>query len=90
MSRKMFYNFPYTFGYLFALSIYARRQALGSKFMTSYVNILRDTGQMMAEDLVRKHLNEDIETVEFWQKSIDVVLAKVDSFRETLKLYRAH
>lgn len=80
MAGTTFYNFPYTFGYLFSLSIYARREQLGDKFMETYVNILRDTGSMSAEDLVQKHLGEDITQPAFWQKAIDVVLAKVDSF----------
>lgn len=75
-----FYNFPYTFGYLFALSIYARRKELGDKFMGKYVEILRDTGRMTAEDLIQKHLGEDIRKPQFWQKSIDVVKSKIKDF----------
>ncbi len=78
-----FYNFPYTFGYLFSLSIYARRKELGADFMPKYKAILRDTGRMSAEDLIMKHLGEDITQPAFWQKSIDVVKAKINHF-ETL------
>ncbi|QLY26270.1 M3 family oligoendopeptidase [Bdellovibrio sp. KM01] len=78
-----FYNFPYTFGYLFSLSIYARRKELGADFMPKYKAILRDTGRMSAEDLIQKHLGEDITQPAFWQKSIDVVKAKINHF-ETL------
>jgi oligoendopeptidase F len=63
-----FYNFPYTFGYLFSLSLYARRIEQGPHFMKTYIEILRDTGRMTAEDLVAKHLNEDIRKPQFWQK----------------------
>lgn len=84
MARSSFYNFPYTFGYLFALSIYARRKDLGAKFMPTYKNILRDTGRMTAEDLVQKHLGEDIRRPEFWQKAIDIELAKIDRFAALL------
>lgn len=82
ISGLSFYNFPYTFGYLFSLSIYARRKELGSNFMKTYVNILRDTGRMTAEDLIQKHLGEDIRKPEFWQKAIDVVKEKVDEFEK--------
>ncbi|WP_413560274.1 M3 family oligoendopeptidase [Bdellovibrio sp. HCB209] len=75
-----FYNFPYTFGYLFSLSIYARRKELGADFMPKYKAILRDTGRMTAEDLIMKHLGEDITQPAFWQKSIDVVKAKINHF----------
>lgn len=72
-----FYNFPYTFGYLFALSIYARREELGAAFLPKYIEILRDTGRMTVEDLIRKHFDEDAASVAFWRKSVDVVQGKV-------------
>ena len=75
-----FYNFPYTFGYLFALSIYARRKELGAGFWTKYTEILRDTGRMTAEALVQKHLGEDIRRPEYWQKAIGVVKEKIKAF----------
>lgn len=77
-----FYNFPYAFGYLFSLSIYARRGEKG--FFTIYRDILRDTGRMTAEDLVRKHLGEDIEKPEFWQKALDLVILKLDRYENLL------
>ncbi len=81
---ESFYNFPYTFGYLFGLSIYARRKQLGKDFWPTYTAILRDTGQMTAEDLIQKHLGENIQSTEFWQKSIDVVIAKINNFKKLL------
>ncbi|WP_374075951.1 M3 family oligoendopeptidase [Bdellovibrio bacteriovorus] len=80
MAGRSFYNFPYTFGYLFSMSIYARRAEFGSEFMKKYIDILRDTGRMTAEDLVQKHLGEDIRRPEFWQKSIDVIKTKINAF----------
>lgn len=69
-----FYNFPYTFGYLFSLSLFARQKDFGPDFHKKYVEILRDTGRMTAEDLIKKHLDEDITSTAFWQKSLDVVI----------------
>ncbi len=80
MADLSFYNFPYTFGYLFALSIYARRKELGADFWPKYTAILRDTGRMKAEDLVQKHLGEDIRRPEYWQKAIGVVKEKLRAF----------
>jgi oligoendopeptidase F len=80
-----FYNFPYAFGYLFSLSIYARKEALGAKFMPTYRAILRDTGRLTAEELVQKHLGEDITQPAFWQKAIDVEIGKIDRFEALLK-----
>lgn len=82
MSGISFYNYPYTFGYLFSMSVYARRQELGQDFMKTYINILRDTGRMSAEDLVQKHLGEDIRRPEFWKKSISVINKKISDFEK--------
>ncbi|WP_413586634.1 M3 family oligoendopeptidase [Bdellovibrio sp. HCB274] len=79
-----FYNFPYTFGYLFSLSIYARREELGAGFMEKYKAILRDTGRMTAEELIQKHLGEDITQPAFWQKSINVVKSKISHFESLI------
>jgi len=80
MSGNSFYNFPYTFGYLFSLGVYARRQTLGSDFHTAYTALLRDTGRMETEELAAKHLDVDLTASDFWRASIGVVRAKVDRF----------
>lgn len=82
ISGISFYNYPYTFGYLFGMSVYARRKELGQDFMKTYINILRDTGRMSAEDLVMKHLGEDIRQPEFWKKSISEINKKIQSFEK--------
>lgn len=82
ISGVSFYNYPYTFGYLFSMSIYARRRELGSDFMKTYINILRDTGRMTAEDLILKHLGEDIRQPDFWKKSIAVINQKIATFEK--------
>lgn len=68
-----FYNYPYLFGYLFSLGIYAQKDRQGDGFKDLYTNLLRDTGTMTAEDLVQHHLHQDIRQPEFWQASLDIV-----------------
>ena len=75
-----FYNFPYTFGYLFSLSVYARALEEGESFAAKYDALLQDTGRLMVEDLAKKHLGEDMTTVEFWQKAVDLAVADIDEF----------
>ena len=53
MTSPQFYNFPYTFGYLFALGVYAQSENAGESFHAQYVALLRDTGRMTAEELVQ-------------------------------------
>lgn len=76
-----FYNYPYTFGYLFSLSVFARQGEFGSGFKQKYIDILRDTGRMTAEDLVMKHLGEDITKPEFWLKSIKFVTDSIAALK---------
>ena len=68
-----FYNYPYLFGYLFSLGLYAQKARAGREFVHAYRELLRDTGRMSAEDLVEKHLGVDIREPAFWQESLDYV-----------------
>ncbi|MGE6120057.1 M3 family oligoendopeptidase [Aeromonas media] len=83
-----FYNYPYLFGYLFSLGVYQQlisRQAAGEQDVAqAYRALLRDTGRMSAEELVVKHLGQDIREAAFWQGSLALVAAVVDRFEQTL------
>lgn len=80
ISRVPFYNFPYTFGYLFSLSIYAKAIEEGSSFEEKYISLLRDTAIMSVEDLAMKHLGEDITQHAFWEKGIALCVKDVEEF----------
>jgi oligoendopeptidase F len=75
-----FYNFPYTFGYLFSYGIYARALEEGRDFEEKYVQLLRDTGRMTVEDLAKKHLGVDLTQPDFWQSAVNLALADVREF----------
>lgn len=75
-----FYNFPYTFGYLFSLSIYAKSLENPQDFETKYIDLLRDTAVMSVEDLAMKHLGEDITKEAFWEKGIALCVKDVEEF----------
>ncbi|MBN1220737.1 MAG: M3 family oligoendopeptidase [Anaerolineae bacterium] len=75
-----FYNFPYTFGYLFSNGVYAQALAEGPAFKDRYIALLRDTGSMNTEDLAQTHLGVDLTKPEFWETAVDRVLADVDEF----------
>jgi oligoendopeptidase F len=77
-----FYNFPYTFGYLFSLSIYAKALEEGAGFEEKYIALLRDTAVMSVEDLAMKHLGEDITKQEFWAKGVGLCVKDVEAFLE--------
>ncbi|AEJ42818.1 M3 family oligoendopeptidase [Alicyclobacillus acidocaldarius] len=75
-----FYNFPYTFGFLFASGIHAIAAAEGKAFSRRYVELLRDTGRMRVEDLAQKHIGADLTKPDFWQNAIDFALRDLDEF----------
>lgn len=75
-----FYNFPYTFGYLFSLGIYAYAQKRGESFEDEYIALLRDTGKMTVEELAQKHLNVDLTEPDFWEDAIALCVADVEQF----------
>ncbi|MFQ3543120.1 M3 family oligoendopeptidase [Halobacillus rhizosphaerae] len=80
MTKTPFYNFPYTFGYLLAMGIYAKGVEEGADFETSYIELLRDSGRMNVEDLVMKHLGEDITKEDFWEKGMRRCTKDVEDF----------
>jgi len=78
-----FYNFPYTFGYLFSNGIYHYAQnSGGSNFSEKYVQLLRDTGRMTCEELAQKHLGVDLTQPEFWRNAVNIALSPMELFVE--------
>jgi len=75
-----FYNFPYTFGYLFSTGLYAVASAEGPAFEAKYVALLRDTGRMTVEALAMKHLGVDLTKPEFWERSVATIRKDVEEF----------
>ncbi|MGB5916849.1 MAG: M3 family oligoendopeptidase, partial [Phormidesmis sp.] len=82
ISSLGFYNYPYLFGYLFSLGIYAQQPAYGAQFNQRYTDLLRDTGTMSAEDLVAHHLQKDLSQPQFWQDSLSIVEKSVAQFEQ--------
>ena len=80
ITQAPFYNFPYTFGYLFSNGVYAQAIAEGPAFHDHYLALLRDTGSMTTEELAHTHLGVDLTRPEFWETAVDRVLADVDEF----------
>lgn len=77
-----FYNFPYTFGFLFSLGIYAEYLKDKDGFEDKYIALLRDTGSMKVEDLAQKHLGVDITKEDFWAAGIQLMAKDAAEFIE--------
>lgn len=67
-----FYNFPYAFGHLFGLGLYAEYEKQGSSFGDVYNELLLSTGSTSAVDVTAK-AGFSIETPEFWKSGLEMV-----------------
>jgi oligoendopeptidase F len=77
-----FYNFPYTFGFLFASGVYNRAKNEGKSFAPKYRDLLADTGKMTSEDVARKHMDVDLTKEDFWTDAVNRVMSDVDEFEK--------
>lgn len=80
-----FYNFPYAFGGLFALGLYAKFEAEGEAFVPQYEALLSATTTASCED-VAKMANIDVEDQAFWESSLEVAVKRIDQFIELTKI----
>ncbi|HEX6383723.1 MAG TPA: M3 family oligoendopeptidase [Anaerolineae bacterium] len=72
-----YYNFPYTFGLLFGLGLYASYQADPEQFQAGYDELLASTGMGEAAELAAR-FGIDIRATDFWEASLDVLRADID------------
>jgi oligoendopeptidase F len=76
-----FYNFPYMFGLLFGLGLYAQYQHDPERFKAGYDELLSSTGLDDAATLAQR-FGIDVRTPEFWHSSLDILRADIDRFEE--------
>ena len=76
-----FYNFPYAYGGLFAIGLYAKFEEEGAPFVEQYGALLTATTTMNCED-VGKLANIDVTDVKFWESSLDQIVKRIDEFIE--------
>ena len=76
---RSYYNYPYMFGLLFGLGLYARYQDAPDTFRANYDDLLASTGQTSAANLAQR-FGFDISTTDFWRSSLDVIRADIDRF----------
>ena len=74
-----FYNFPYAFGLLFGLGLYAIFQQEGTAFIPKYQKMLASTGEATPAELA-KGFGIDIRQQDFWDSSLKVIAAYVQTY----------
>jgi oligoendopeptidase F len=76
-----FYNFPYAFGHLFSLGLYAIYQERGDAFLPEYDQLLASTGEANPVDLALR-FGIDIRTAAFWENSLRIIESHVNRYLE--------
>ncbi len=76
-----FYNFPYAFGLMFGLGVFAKYQQQGSAFMARYDALLSACGSGSVAD-VAASVGIDVRSVAYWNSALDLVRAEIDAFVE--------
>lgn len=74
-----FYNFPYAFGLLFSIGLYAIYQQTGPSFVPDYMSLLASTGEDSATNLAAK-FGIDIRKKEFWSTSLGIISQRINRY----------
>ncbi len=83
ISGVSFYNFPYTFGFLLARTLYALFQEGGSEFLKTYEQLLGQAGSDTVENVVANTLGMDITQPEFWARGIQSLRGPLATYAKT-------
>ena len=78
-----FYNFPYSFGGLFARGLYAQYQKEGASFVPKYKKLLYTTTVATAEDAA-KVAGVDLTDKNFWRSALQIITDDIDRFCEMI------
>ena len=76
-----YYNFPYTYGLLFAKGLYAKYLEDKEAFVKIYDDLLAATGQMQVEE-VAALAGIDVTKKEFWVSSLELLKKDIELFLE--------
>jgi oligoendopeptidase F len=76
-----FYNYPYAFGSLFGIGLYAIYQQSGADFIPDYVDLLTNTGGANAADLAAR-FGINIREQSFWEISLQVIGKRIERYLE--------
>jgi pepF/M3 family oligoendopeptidase len=74
-----FYNWPYTYGMLFGLGLFARYREDPERFRRGYADALSRAGIDSAEELASR-FGIDVTSEDFWTASLDVCRARIDEY----------
>ena len=76
-----FYNYPYSFGSLFAKGLYAIYKERGAAFVEDYKALLASTGEATAADLAAR-FGIDIRSKRFWANSLAQIAPQIERYKQ--------
>jgi len=82
-----FYNFPYMFGLLFGLGLFAQYQANPAEFKKGYDDLLSSTGMADAATLAAR-FGFDIRQPDFWRASLGTLEKEIEQFEAAVGVVR--
>lgn len=84
-----FYSYPYTFGELFALSLYQKSQTDGPAFVDKYLRLLRAGGSASPHHLARI-VDIDLDDPDFWRGGFRAIAGLIDTFESLWNEHKNH
>jgi oligoendopeptidase F len=79
-----FYNWPYCYGLLFGIGLYARYVDDPDRFRSGYDDLLSATGLGTAAELASR-FGIDVADEGFWTASLDVLRGRIDDFESLVQ-----
>jgi len=76
-----YYNWPYTYGLLFGLGLFAQYRLDPEKFQSGYDELLSRAGMNTAEEL-GDAFGLDVSGEDFWTASLDVIGDRIDQYEQ--------
>jgi oligoendopeptidase F len=76
-----FYNYPYAFGLLFSIGLYAIYQQRGREFVPQLQDLLASTGLADAAQLAAR-FDIDIRAIDFWRASLGVIEKRIQRYQQ--------
>ena len=77
---QFIYNYPYTVGYLISQALMKELSERGADFYPFYIAMLRDTGRMTVDGIIRKHFGADASDPSFWESVMKGAFESIDLF----------
>ena len=81
---RSYYNYPYMFGLLFGLGLYARYRKDPEAFVDAYDDLLSSTGLADAATLAQR-MDINIRDIAFWRASLDTVRDDIERYEALVR-----